>query len=483
MLGYFSRVLRKNLFLSLALLLLGCSQKAVKSPEWARDTTIYEVYLRAFSREGTLEKLRERLPTLRELGIGTIWLMPIHPIGERGRKGSLGCPYSIRDYYAINSEYGTKEDLRRLVEDAHRLGMKVILDFVANHASNDYVEMKDNPDWFMRDKEGKFTREVTDWWDITDLNYDNSDLREYMKGVAKYWVKEFKVDGYRCDVAGMVPLKFWVGLRQELKSINPNMFLLAEWESPKMHLRAFDATYDWSLYHLLIKVRKGKVKAEKAIDLVLEKERKYPANSLRLRFIENHDEKRAIEVFSQESFKPFAAFIFTISGIPLIYNGQEIGERKRPSLFEKEEIGWDKGDYGIRDYYQRLIKLRKENPVFANGETIKLSTSSPKEIAAYLRLNGKDKAIVAINFSDYEVTSTLRIPLGRLNLSRSAQYRLHDALTKEKVLVKGEDLREYKVKFKPFEPHIYLIKISSQGSADRDQEKSVTTAEYLTTDP
>ena len=306
MFNHFSKILRKGLFLPLVLLLLGCSQEAVHTPKWAKNTTIYEVYLRAFSKEGTLEKLRERLPVLREFGIGTIWLMPIHPIGEKGRKGSLGCPYSIRDYYAINPEYGTKEDFRRLVEEAHRLGMKVILDFVANHTSNDYVEMKDHPDWFMRDKEGKFTREVADWWDVTDLNYDNANLREYMKGVAKYWVKEFKVDGYRCDVAGMVPLKFWVELRQELKSINPSVFLLAEWESPKLHLRAFDATYDWSLYHLLVNVRKGKVRAEKAIDLVLEKERKYPANSLRLRFIENHDEKRATEVFGQEGFRPFA---------------------------------------------------------------------------------------------------------------------------------------------------------------------------------
>ncbi len=460
MFSYFSKILRKGLFLPLVLLLLGCSQKAVQSPEWARNTTIYEVYLRAFSREGTLEKLSERLPALQELGIGTIWLMPIHPIGEKGRKGSLGCPYSIRDYYAINPEYGTKEDFRRLVEDAHRLGMKVILDFVANHTSNDYVEMKDHPDWFMRDKNGKFTREVADWWDVIDLNYDNSDLWEYMKGIAKHWVKEFKVDGYRCDVAGMIPLKFWVELRQELRHINPSVFLLAEWESPKLHLRAFDATYDWSLYHLLVNVRKGKVRAEKAIDLVLEKEKKYPANSLRLRFIENHDEKRAIEVFGQEGFKPFAAFIFTISGIPLIYNGQEIGERERPSLFEKEEIEWDKGDYAISDYYQRLIKLRKENPAFANGETIKLNTSSPKEIAAYLRLNGKSRAIVAINFSDSAVVSTLRVPIDRLNLSREARYRLYNALTKEEVLIKGEDLREYKVKFKPYEPHIYLIKIS-----------------------
>ena len=426
-------------------------QQSVSSPAWAQQTILYEVFVRAFSEDGTFQKVTERLPELKELGVETIWLMPIHPVGELGRKGTLGSPYSVRDYFAVNPEFGTEADLRRLVDRAHQLGLKVIIDWVANHSANDHVEMGYHPGWFAQDEQGNFTREVADWWDVTDFNYDNTEMREYMKRALLYWVQEFDIDGYRCDVAGMVPEDFWVNVRSALRKVKPGVFLLAEWEDPKMHLKQFDATYDWSLYHTLKSIRKGDGKAERAIDLVLEKEKEYPQGSLRMRFIENHDEQRAAKVFGLPGYQPFATFIFTQRGIPLLYAGQEAADTVKPTLFDKVEVPWSDANPAVTEFYKHLIDLRKDHSVFIHGKTIKIPTDRPSEIVAYARVQKDQMAIIALNFSDKEFASTLRFPE---ELRKGVESR--NFTTDKEKPIQLLSKPTYQMNFVPFESKVYL---------------------------
>ena len=427
------------------------TRQSVTSPSWVPNTILYEVFVRAFSEEGTFRKVTERLPELKEFGVETIWLMPIHPVGKAGRKGTLGSPYSVRDYFAVNPEFGTQDDLRRLVDTAHGLGLRVILDWVANHSANDHVEMENHPDWFDQDEEGRFTREVADWWDVTDFNYDNPEMREYMKRALLYWVKEYDIDGYRCDVAGMVPEDFWTDVRAELQKVKPDVFLLAEWEDPQMHLKQFDATYDWSLYHTLKLIRKGEEDAEKAIDLVLKKEKEYPKGSLRMRFIENHDEQRAAKVFGLRGYKPFATFVFTQRGLPLLYAGQEAADTVKPTLFDKVEVNWEDADFEVRAFYHKLVHLRKNNSVFVEGKTIKIPTDRPSEIVAYARRTDDEVALVALNFYNRDVTATLRFSD---ELRRGTEGMNFRRGRNNPVQILSEP--SYQMDFLPFESKVYL---------------------------
>lgn len=218
----------------------------LKNPEWTKDAVLYQINTRQFTPEGTFRAAERELPRLKALGVDILWLMPVHPIGEKHRKGTLGSPYSVRDYYGVNPEFGTKADLKHFVDAAHAQGMHVILDWVANHTAWDNPLVKDHPDWYARGWKGDF--HPTPWWDWTDivnLDYSHPGLRKYMTDAMTYWVREIGVDGYRCDVAGFVPLDFWNNARAELDAIKP-VFMLAEWESRDLHAKAFDATYAWS---------------------------------------------------------------------------------------------------------------------------------------------------------------------------------------------------------------------------------------------
>ena len=376
-------------------------------PVWIEEGPLYEIFVRAFSAEGTFKQVEQRLDYLQDLGVNKIWLMPIYPIGEKGRKGKLGSPYSVRDYYKVNPELGTEDDLHSLIKNVHQRGMHIIVDMVANHVSNDYVEMKDKPYLFARDDEGNFTREVADWSDVTDFDYDHPETRIYMKDVMKYWIKKFDFDGFRCDVAGMVPTDFWEETVKELKQIKPDIYMLAEWEDPALQVKAFHSTYDWTLYHLLKDIRKGKKAASMAPEWVEEKRSFYPQNALPLRFIENHDEERAAKVFGKKGFKPFAAFIFSIYGVPLIYNGQEWGETEKPTLFDKVEIDWKNQDSGILDFYRKLIRLRREQPALRSKHLTILKNDLPNKVMSFLKRAGKSQLAVVLNTGGEEIVVTL----------------------------------------------------------------------------
>ncbi len=331
------------------------------SADWVRDAVIYEVYLRSFSPEGTFQGLERQLDDLRELGITVIWLMPIHPVGKTRRKGPLGSPYSISDYYAVNPEFGTLDDFKSLLTATHERGMKLIIDLVANHTAWDNPLIHEHPDWFARDKRGDI-RSPADWTDVAQLDYTVPELRRYMTEMMLYWVRDVGIDGFRCDVAGMLPTDFWNDAREELDAVKPVM-MLAEDDQPARHARAFDLTYDWWTYQALGRLRAGKLNPASIATILANEELDFPAGSLRLRFSSNHDlcawHKPGLERYGPDAAKAAAVLTFTLPGVPLIYNGQEAGNRNRLHLFERTPIDWNTDDHGLRELFTTLARLRR----------------------------------------------------------------------------------------------------------------------------
>lgn len=377
------------------------SARAVRP--WVRDGVIYEIFPRVFSAEGNFNGVTARLDELKNLGVTILWLMPVHPIGQEKKKGTIGSPYAVRDYYAINPDYGTKEDLKRLIAEAHKRGMKVIIDIVANHTSWDSVMMK-TPDFYVHDSTGKIIW-PHDWMDVAKLNYDNPQLRRYMTDMLKFWVREFDLDGFRCDVAADVPTDFWENARTELEKIKPDIVMLAEADKPELLVRAFDLDYSWSLHSTLTDVLQGR-KSAAAFRTVWEADQaKYPRGSLRMRFSDNHDERRAIARFGEPAALAASALMFTLDGVPLLYNGMEAGdtaESGAPALFERLQIFWPIAERRpeFPRFYQQMIALRKASEALRRGELQWLRNSDESRIATYLRRAGNDEVLVAINFSN-----------------------------------------------------------------------------------
>jgi len=383
------------------------SQPYVKltHPEWSKNATLYQINTRQFSEEGTFKAVEEELPRLKELGVDIIWLMPIHEIGEKNRKGSLGSPYAVRDYYSVNPEFGTLQDLKNLVKAAHDLEMYVILDWVANHTAWDNVLVEEHPDWYEKDYKGDFR--PTPWWDwsdIIDLDYNKPELRAYMTEAMKYWVAEADIDGYRCDVAGFVPIRFWNNLRQELDAIKP-VFMLAEWESRDLHAEAFDMTYAWSWNETLHKICRGQADVNSLFIYYSWNESAYPKNSMRMTFVSNHD-KNAWEgtMFEQFGDGLEAAIALSVvgEGMPLMYNGQEAGNDKRLAFFEKDPIQWKAHEIG--ELYKKLFRLMKNNTALWHAKwgsrMLKVPNNFENEVFSFVRQNQNDKVFAIFNFSD-----------------------------------------------------------------------------------
>lgn len=385
--------------------LVGFAQvKENYAPEWSKNATIYEVNIRQFTKEGTFSAFQKHLPRLKEMGVDIVWLMPIHPIGEKNRKGSLGSYYAVRDYKAVNPEFGTLQDFNNLVKNAHDLGMKLIIDWVANHTSPDNVWVdQGHKDWYTLDSTGNLQPTIgTDWWDVADLNYDNQAMRKEMIESMKYWLTNSNIDGFRCDVAGWVPLDFWVTAKQELDKVKP-IFFLAESEGPEQH-EAFHMTYAWELHHLMNKIAQGKENID-VLRTYLEKDKSYPAAAYRMSFTSNHDENswNGTEMERMgEARHAMAVFSATFSGMPLIYNGQETSLDRRLLFFEKDSISWDKMD--LVDFYTKLNTLFHENQALWNGQhgakPQLLIDQSEKDVLAFSREKNGDKVIVIINLSN-----------------------------------------------------------------------------------
>lgn len=383
--------------------------------DWVRDGVIYEIYPRSFSAQGNFNSITAKLDDLKDLGVTILWLMPIHPIGQEKKKGTIGSPYAVRDYYGINPDYGTAADLKRLVREAHSRGLKVIIDIVANHTSWDSVLMK-HPEYYKRDAKGNITYPY-DWFDIAALDYTNKDLRRYMTDMLKMWLRDFDLDGFRCDVAGEVPTDFWENARVELQTIKPDIVMLAEAHKAELLVKAFDLDYSWPLHNALTSALQGTGSAV-AVRGEWEKEvRESPRDALHMRFSDNHDERRAIARFGERGALAASAFVFTLDGTPMLYNGMEVGdttESGAPALFEKLPIFWSTAERRpeFPRFYKQMIALRRSSESLRRGSLQWLKNSDESRVLTYLRKSEREEILVAINFSSRSYFGSVEAPAG-----------------------------------------------------------------------
>ncbi len=376
--------------------------QAQPSPDWAAGSIIYELFPRVYTAEANFKGLTQKLPYLNDLGINVLWLMPIYPIGEVKRKGALGSPYSVKDYQAINPEFGASEDFREWVQTAHSMGFKVILDWVANHCAWDNPMVEEHPDWFTRDADGEMVPPYPDWSDVVDFDYHNTGLQAYMIKSLLYWVETYDIDGFRCDVAGLVPAAFWVAARRELLAIKPSLLLLAESEEPMHHIKGFDVTYDGSLRRILGKIANGKATQDEFWLNYYGTRYLYPRNSLRMRWLENHDQIRSLEYFGEDAIYPASVALLTLDEVPLILMGQEFGDlnwRNWQSLFDPLQLEWFKNGSPLYQHYRELIRIRRENPVFSTDSVVSIRNDNPW-IVSYVRRDPSATILVFINMSN-----------------------------------------------------------------------------------
>ena len=371
-------------------------------PDWSKNANMYELNIRQFSEKGDFNSILPHLTRLNEMGIDIFWFMPIQPIGKLNRKGGLGSYYSIMDYTDVNPEYGTKADFKVLVDSIHALGMKVVLDWVANHSAWDNPWATEHPDWYDQDSTGNFVSPY-DWTDVIALNYNNVDMRAKMISSLKYWVTDFDIDGYRCDVAMEVPTDFWNESRTALDSLKP-IFMLAEAEDPEHHLKAFDMSYAWEFHHISKEVANGH-KSLLAIDTILEKDNRFIDGAYRLMFTTNHDENSWNGTSNERYGKALEltnVLMFTIDGMPLIYSGQETGLDHQLRFFEKDTIQW--GGYSYADFYTKLLDLNHRNTALWNGtygaNAVKIENDKPDVVYSFSRTKDTDEVIVILNYGE-----------------------------------------------------------------------------------
>ena len=402
-------------------------------PEWTKNATIYEVNLRQHTAEGTIQAFISDLPRLKDLGVDILWLMPIHPIGELNRKGgenknnyivepgsgSLGSPYSVQDYYAVNPDYGTHDDLRELTAAAHDLGMRVILDWVANHSAFDCVWTEDHREYYLLDSVGSLQPPLgTDWWDVAQLDWEGGEdngLYAAMADAMTFWVAECGIDGYRCDVAMKVPTPFWEMARRQLEAENPEVFMLAEAEEVDHHDRAFDMSYGWHFHHLTNQVAQGKEPVQVLRDYVADEAEKFPSDAYRMGFITNHDENSWNGTVGErygEAGDAMAVLAATLLDMPLIYSGQESYNTKRLRFFEKDTVEW--GKYSKAQFYRTLNELNHTREALWNGNfggaPEVLETSSDEHVFAFQKQKNGSTVVVILNLSSEPQNVKLILP-------------------------------------------------------------------------
>jgi len=395
----------KNILVAIGLLIGGSCIGQQKHPDFMQQGNIYEVNIRQYTKEGTFKAFAKHLPRLQKMGVQTLWFMPIQPISKEGRKGSLGSYYAVASYTDINPEFGILSDFNQIVDQAHALGMKVLIDYVPNHSGADHPWLKTHPDFYETDSTGKPTY-TADWSDTRELNFNNLVMQDSMINTMKYWLNATKIDGFRVDVAWGVPYSFWNKCIPLLKK-ERSIYLLAEADDAKLHETGFDATYSWKEFHVLNDIAAGK-KTIMSLDTVLNQiEIDFTKGAHRLYFTSNHDEnswnKADYATMPGASHAPFAVFTQTYNRtMPLIYSGQEEPVLRPLAFFEKDSIEFNK--YERANFYSALLKLRKSNSAFAEVANFKrLNVSHPAQVIAYERSNGQDKVVVVLNLSKQPV--------------------------------------------------------------------------------
>lgn len=383
----------------------------VENQEWVKNAVIYEVNIRQYTPEGTFKAFSGHLPRLKSLGVDILWLMPIHPIGQMNRKGELGSYYSVRDYMRINPEFGDMNDFKALVKQIHETGMYVIMDWVPNHSSWDNVLTLEHPDYYKTNEDGNFASPF-DWTDVIQLDYNNKDLRAYMIDAMKFWLTETDIDGFRCDVAHMVPVDFWEEARPQLEQVKP-VFMLAESDQPELNRKAFDMTYGWPFHHLMNEIGAGKKSANAISSHFAKVDSVYPAGSIIMQFTSNHDENswNGTEYERLDGgAKTFAVLAATVPGMLLVYSGQEAGMDKRLKFFEKDTIPWKESE--MTDFYKDLIALKKRNEAIWNGKygapLTRITSTDNKSVYAFIREKENNRVFVILNLTGNPVNITLK---------------------------------------------------------------------------
>jgi len=385
-----------------------------KSPDWLRSAVVYEIFPRNFSAAGDFNAITARLDELKNLGADILWLMPIHPLGEKLKKGTLGSPYCVRDFYAINPAYGTTNDFKRLIAEAHQRGLKVIMDIVAGHTAWDSVLMA-HPEFYKKDANGKINPPYPDWTDVAELDYANSDLRRYMIDMMKYWSQAYGVDGFRCDTAFTVPVDFWEAARTELEQVNPQIIIITDsGAKPALLSKAFDVDYAGNFFSTLDQVMSSEEPAQLLRESWEHTQQQFPTGALHLRFTDHHNETRATARYGVTGALAAQVLMLTLDGVPLFYNGMEVGDANEsadPALFEKMPVFWQPGGRPpLRDIYRDLIKLRKQHAAFVNPDVFWLQNSASGEVVSFLRRDDKDEYLVLINLSSRNVAGTIELP-------------------------------------------------------------------------
>ena len=382
---------------------------------WVARGALYEVFVRDFSPAGNLQGVIAGLDRIQAAGANVVWLMPIFPVGVEGRKGTLGSPYAVRDYLAIDSAFGGPVDLRALVQAVHARGMKLILGWVPNHTAPDAVWVRQHPDFYVRDAQGRLTvprdekGNLTDWTDVAQLDYQNPAMRRAMIDVLRHWLVEYGIDGFRMDVAGFVPDVFWREAVPVLRSAVPRpILLLAEWGDLRMHRMGIDLTYAWDSYSRLKAVWKG-APASSFVSGELPDMTAMPRGGMRLRFTTNHDETAwdnpPVTIFGGPAGARAAYVAMTLlPGRPLLYNGQEIESPLKLRLFERDPIAWDiPGAAEALAFYRKVLDLARTHPAFLAGTLREIGTSAPDDIIAYQR----DRVLVLVNARPHAVQFTV----------------------------------------------------------------------------
>ncbi len=450
----------------LAILLLGCSMllaapaperekaqpsahlPAIGLPEWARGSTIYEVNVRQYSASGKFTAVTADLPRLKALGVDVLWLMPIHPIGEVNRKGPLGSYYAAKDYLAVNPEFGTEADFRELVTAAHAQGLRVILDWVPNHVSPDNALTKTHPEFFWRDEKGNLVPpHGTDWTDVVQFDFSAPGLVEYQAGVLLHWVKNFGIDGFRCDVAWGLPTPFWNEVTSRVRAARPDALFLAEAELPQQQVAAFNLSYGFDLHHAMNAVAQGKKSASGLDEAYAKIRAHFPRGGALMVFTSSHDENSwAGTEFDRmgAGYAPFAVLTFLVDGVPMIYNGQEAGSDRRLKFFERDPIVWPKTEHPAARIYQVMTRLRRANPALHTGAPMRrLDTTDNATIYAIERAAGERKVVGLFNLTAKDAKADLFDPAlaGRWTDAFTGETVTLNALTP--LELKGWEYRVY----------------------------------------
>lgn len=382
------------------------SKKKLKKdhPGWSYSTNIYEVNIRQYTLEGTFNAFAKHLPRLKDMGVKTLWFMPVLPISESGRLGTLGSYYAARDYERINPEFGTEDDFKALVKEAQEMGFKILMDFVANHAGNDNLWTQEHPGFFVKEENGDFFH-PHGWSDVSQINYEVPEVWKSMVGVLKFWIKEYNIDGFRCDMAHLVPLEFWKYAKKKISKLKDNLFWLGECQEPEYH-EVFDATYTWKWMHASEQFCHDQMNLHSLLTVLYKSVTEFPCTAMRVYFTSNHDENSwngtEYEKYG-DAAKLMAVFSCTWDGIPLIYSGQELPNQKRLKFFDKDQIDWT-GQFELHDFYKKLLTLKSTNKALRAGDpsvlTKIISHPEDERVFAYLRKYKSSQVFVILNFSD-----------------------------------------------------------------------------------